>query len=96
MRLAWPSPPPPAPTLDPALQLCPLRDWDSRAVIWEASLTAAASNRLVAAVINVRDSKHDMTPLLAFALASGASAARRTSAILRRTDSGVMRLSIAS
>jgi GNAT superfamily N-acetyltransferase len=37
-------------------------------VIWQASVTAAHAGRLVAAVINVYDSKHDMTPLLAFAL----------------------------
>jgi GNAT superfamily N-acetyltransferase len=37
-------------------------------VIWQASVTASSANHLVAAVISVRDIKHDMTPLLAFAL----------------------------
>lgn len=37
-------------------------------VIWKASVTAAEAGALVAAVIHVYDSKHDMTPLLAFAL----------------------------
>jgi GNAT superfamily N-acetyltransferase len=37
-------------------------------VIWQASVTAASANSLVAAVIAVRDIEHDMTPLLAFAL----------------------------
>ena len=37
-------------------------------VIWEASVTAACANRLVAAAINVRDDSHGMMPLLAFAL----------------------------
>jgi ribosomal protein S18 acetylase RimI-like enzyme len=37
-------------------------------VIWDASLTAAAEGRLVAAVINVHDASHGLTPLLAFAL----------------------------
>ena len=37
-------------------------------VIGEASLAAVSEDDLVTAVITVRDAKHDMLPLLAFAL----------------------------
>jgi ribosomal protein S18 acetylase RimI-like enzyme len=37
-------------------------------VIWQASVSAATAGQLVAATILVRDTKHESTPLLAFAL----------------------------